>query len=1179
MKRYLKRILFALLAVTIWGGGSYAQGVVYETGFESSDGFSASTSYNNTTVVQVGPNDTNLKWGTICGNVTNTKRVVIGGGQSMHLRYYDSNGKTPYCFTAFSLDNVSSLEFDVKGYEASGEIRVEYSTDNGDSWDGARTYEVTTDVSRIVYTLDSPANNVRLKISSLITSNKKGIAIDNVVVYGDDERTETAMTFGGQFDGQTIQVVEGEEGLFVAPKATLTPSGAGSPTYESSAPGVASVNESTGEVTFGPEFGTATITARFAGNDAYAASSASYTIVYKKDMSGTAFYESFDTNSGIGGNDGEWGGISGGPTPSADNEGWEFNSGFGASQCVRFGAANYSGYATTPALNLSGDATLTFKAAAWDSRNEKTTLALGISGGGSLSGTSVEMEKGAWKEYTISITGGTPNTKITFSSPEEKNNRFFLDEVAVYSDGGGSAAVATTTTFGESVDGTTITVKEGEEASFTAPTATLTPAEAGRLAYSSSDPEVASVDEATGAVTLGAKLGKATITASFVGNDEYRASSASYTIMRVAATPADAITFSKENEAFANLATDYADNTEDVALISDGGAEYIFGVTKGLRQNSNIQLQKENGKIVSPAFDFADGYTVAVYYFITGSATSQLSVTANGETAVGGIDPDAGEPSEAAGTGYMASLNVNSPSASFTINASESNVTYISKIVVAPKEGTGVAIPTISLPSGFYVDPQTVEITAAEGCTIRYTLDGTSPNSGSTLYEGPITISETTTLRAIAINAKGIYSNSTRMDYEFPVACDDIAAVKQQVDGKIVRVTLKDAQVVYVNSYGNNTEYYLRDASGAIDLYNIRLDLSAGQVLNGTLVAEYTIYSYVEELVYTEYTNAVDLTITDGDTPAPAATSIADINSGKYTCDLVAISRATVTKEGSDSYVGDGNGTVQIYNKFQIPDYTEPFAGANIDIVGICIKYGDAYEILPIANAITYNFSETADNATGDVAAANVKLERTLSSDYWNTLCLPFGMTAEQVEATFGAGTKITVFNGTVEGTTMMFDNATAIEAGKPYLIKPARTTANPTIEGVTLSLAGPATIASTNVSGYAFVGTYSPATIEADGTDLFISTDGSVKKPSSADGTANRIKGMRAYISIPAGTDAKMVKLSFDGSLMGIEDIDSFGNVDDGRIYSLGGQYVGDNADSLPKGIYIRNGKKITIK
>lgn len=1142
MKRYLKRILFALLAVTIWGGGSYAQDV-FDFGIYD---------YANNTQAS------SLNW-----QAANCSLTFVDEGQneavfhSGQIRFYSRNGLTITANDASAAIASVVFEWDDRYTPAEGKI---VPTVGGYDY---KSHTWTGQSNSVTFT-NTNTSQYRIKKITVIVSGEL--------------KTPCTVTFGEQTDGQTFTVVEGDEASFQSPTATLSPAEAGAVAYESDNSSVASVDVATGKVTFGPEFGTATITARFAGNDAYAASSASYTIVYKKDMSGTAFYESFDTNSGIGGNDGQWGGISGGTSPLADNEGWTFKNGFSSSQCVRFGAANYSGYATTPALNLSGDATLTFKAAAWVTGSEKTTLALGISGGGSLSETSVEMVKGAWTEYTINITGGTPNTKITFSSPEEKNNRFFLDEVSVYAGGGGSAAVATTTTFGESVDGTTITVKEGEEASFTAPTATLTPAAAGRLAYSSSDPEVASVDESTGAVTFGAKLGTATITASFAGNDEYRASSASYTIRRVAATPAGTIMFSTEAGSFANIGS-YSDTPEDIAFVAEDGTEYTFSVTNAMKDNSNIQLRRETGKIVSPVFDFADGYTVVVYYYITNSAKSHLSITANGETAVGGIDPGANEPSEAAGTGYMASLNVNSPSASFTIIASESNATYISKIVVAPKEGTGVAIPTISLPSGFYVDPQTVEITAAEGCTIRYTLDGTSPNSGSTLYEGPIAISETTTLRAIAINAEGIYSNSTRMDYEFPVACDDIAAVKQQVDGKIVRVTLKDAQVVYVNSYGDNTEYYLRDASGAIDLYNIELDLSAGQVLNGTLVAEYKIFNYVEELVKTKYTNAGGLTITDGEAPVPAATSIADINSGKYTCDLVAISGATVTKEGSNSYVGDGNGTVQIYNKFQIPDYTEPFAGANIDIVGICIKYRDAYEILPIANAITYNFSETADNATGDVAAANVKLERTLSSDYWNTLCLPFGMTAEQVEATFGAGTKITEFNGTVEGTTMMFDNATAIEAGKPYLIKPARTTANPTIEGVTLSSAGPATIASANVSGYAFVGTYSPATIKADGTDLFISTDGSVKKPSSADGTANRIKGMRAYISIPAGTDAKMVKLSFDGSLMGIEDIDSFGNVDDGRIYSLGGQYVGDNADSLPKGIYIKNGKKITIK
>ncbi len=62
-----------------------------------------------------------------------------------------------------------------------------------------------------------------------------------------------------------------------------------------------------------------------------------------------------------------------------------------------------------------------------------------------------------------------------------------------------------------------------------------------------------------------------------------------------------------------------------------------------------------------------------------------------------------------------------------------------------------VATPTFSVEEGTYLTPQTVSITCAtEGATIRYTLDGTDPTENSTAYTEPLSISETTTVKAKA---------------------------------------------------------------------------------------------------------------------------------------------------------------------------------------------------------------------------------------------------------------------------------------------------------------------------------------------------------------------------------------------------------------------------------------------
>lgn len=145
------------------------------------------------------------------------------------------------------------------------------------------------------------------------------------------------------------------------------------------------------------------------------------------------FSETFDKCRGKGGNDDN--GFSGNVASSTfnpDNSGWVANTKYGAYQCARFGTSSKAGSATTPNFTINGSATLTFKAAAWDSNNEQRTLTITLpegfqitdDSGYSSQKTACTMQRGEWTSYTYPITG-TGEMNITFSS----EGRFFLDEI------------------------------------------------------------------------------------------------------------------------------------------------------------------------------------------------------------------------------------------------------------------------------------------------------------------------------------------------------------------------------------------------------------------------------------------------------------------------------------------------------------------------------------------------------------------------------------------------------------------------------------------------------------------------------------------------------------------------------------------------------------------------------
>ena len=65
----------------------------------------------------------------------------------------------------------------------------------------------------------------------------------------------------------------------------------------------------------------------------------------------------------------------------------------------------------------------------------------------------------------------------------------------------------------------------------------------------------------------------------------------------------------------------------------------------------------------------------------------------------------------------------------------------------------------------------------------------------------------------------------------------------------------------------------------------------------------------------------------------------------------------------------------------------------------------------------------------------------------------------------------------------------------------------------------------------------------------------------------------------MPENFDADAAKIMLDDEATAISLSDLDPTPERERYYNLSGQYVGSSASSLPKGIYVKNGKKVIIK
>lgn len=225
-------------------------------------------------------------------------------------------------------------------------------------------------------------------------------------------------------------------------------------------------------------------------------------------------------------------------------------------------------------------------------------------------------------------------------------------------------------------------------------------------------------------------------------------------------------------------------------------------------------------------------------------------------------------------------------------------------------------------------------------------------------------------------------------------------------------------------------------------------------------------------------------------------------------------------------------------------------------------------------NVKTFVYNENEANNIEAWEISDITLNRTLVADKWNTLCVPFAISEEEIKANFGEGTLVEKFEA-VNGNTVNFADATSIEAGVPYLIKPTVAGTTYTFNGKEVSADAPKAEGNADVT---FKGIYSPTDITDNGTvkAAGVTEDGKVLfvNPDS------KTKAFRCFFTISgnASITPAMLKISIKGVETAINSIvmDN-SNATDNAVYNLQGQRV--NGNSLTKGIYIKNGKKFAVK
>ena len=209
------------------------------------------------------------------------------------------------------------------------------------------------------------------------------------------------------------------------------------------------------------------------------------------------------------------------------------------------------------------------------------------------------------------------------------------------------------------------------------------------------------------------------------------------------------------------------------------------------------------------------------------------------------------------------------------------------------------------------------------------------------------TFSQPSTLKALYIKSISVYTNGDSPTPPTLDVADDISSFIALATGTEANLTLTNAQVLYADATNKNV--YIKDATGALCFYNAGLNLTTGDILNGSVAGKLSIYNNLPEFTANTLTNVDKITKTAGAAPTPVDVTVAQANSMQYVSQLVRLSGVKLDSVGSNLMAIQNGDSIQIYDSFKsLTGVKLTTPSENNNLTGILIIYKTTYEIYPL---------------------------------------------------------------------------------------------------------------------------------------------------------------------------------------------------------------------------------------